>query len=112
MITVAALTLADVHAVAALADEFADYLRDLAGCLLYHLGYDADRAARNLHVIVLYVSRAARRPGAGRALMAATARACRAAGGPTCSGPCMCRTAWQRISTPPSRQNTCGTWTS
>ncbi len=118
MITVRALTVADAIAVAALADEFADYLRDLgdegehnltaeairrdgfgaqaafaglvaapeggsdlAGYLLYHLGYDADRAARNLYVIDLYVSRAARRQGAGRALMAEAARVCRAAGG-------------------------------
>ena len=92
---------ADSPAVAALAAEFADYLRvlgdsdphhltaaviqrdgfgpraafaglvaagneaetgapGLAGYLLYHLGYDADLAARNLHVIDLYVSPAAR----------------------------------------------------
>ena len=53
----------------------------LAGYLLYHLGYDADLAARNLHVIDLYVSPAARRQGAGRALMAEAARLCREAGG-------------------------------
>jgi len=53
----------------------------LAGYLLYHLGYDADLAARNLHVIDLYVSPAARRQGAGRALMAEAVRLCRAAGG-------------------------------
>jgi ribosomal protein S18 acetylase RimI-like enzyme len=51
------------------------------GYLLYHLGYDADRAARTLHVIDLYVSSAARRQGAGRALMAEAARICRQAGG-------------------------------
>ena len=51
------------------------------GYLLYHLGYDADRAARNLHVIDLYVSAPARRLGTGRALMAAAARICRDAGG-------------------------------
>ena len=113
---------ADSPAVAALAAEFADYLRvlgdtdphhltaaviqrdgfgpraafaglvaagneaetgapGLAGYRLYHLGYDADLAARNLHVIDLYVSPAARRQGAGRALMAAAARVCRAVGG-------------------------------
>jgi ribosomal protein S18 acetylase RimI-like enzyme len=53
----------------------------LVGYLLYHLGYDADLAARNLHVIDLYVSPAARRQGAGRALMAEAARLCREAGG-------------------------------
>jgi len=120
------LQLADAPAVAALAAEFADYLRALGdsgehrltaeaiardgfgpqpafaglvavdadaavdadssvsglmGYLLYHLGYDADLAARNLHVIDLYVSPAARRQGAGRALMSAVARLGRAAGG-------------------------------
>jgi ribosomal protein S18 acetylase RimI-like enzyme len=53
----------------------------VAGYLLYHLGYDTDLAARNLYVIDLYVSSAARRQGAGRALMAEAARICRAAGG-------------------------------
>jgi GNAT superfamily N-acetyltransferase len=51
------------------------------GYLLYHLGYDADLAARNLYVIDLYVGSAARRQGAGRALMAEAARVCRGAGG-------------------------------
>jgi len=122
-ILVRPLTLEDAPAVAALAAEFADYLRRLgdsgphaltaeairrdgfgpqpafagllavaetgaasgaagsAGYLLYHLGYDADWAARNLHVIDLYVRPAARRQGAGRALMAEAARRCREAGG-------------------------------
>ena len=56
-------------------------MEELAGYLLYHLGYDADLAARNLHVIDLYVSPAARRQGAGRALMREAARLCREAGG-------------------------------
>ena len=30
------------------------------GYLLYHFGYDSDRAARNMHVVDLYVDRAAR----------------------------------------------------
>jgi ribosomal protein S18 acetylase RimI-like enzyme len=59
----------------------ADPSGGLAGYLLYHLGYDADLAARNLHVIDLYVSPAARRQGAGRALMDEAVRLCRAAGG-------------------------------
>jgi len=117
---VRALQLADAPGVAALAAEFADYLRalgdtgehrltaeaiardgfgpqpafaglvavdagsatdGLVGYLLYHLGYDADLAARNLHIIDLYVSPAARRQGVGRALMSAAAGLCRAAGG-------------------------------
>ena len=53
----------------------------IVGHLLYHLGYDADLTARNLHVIDLYVRPAARRQGAGRALMQAAARLCREAGG-------------------------------
>jgi ribosomal protein S18 acetylase RimI-like enzyme len=50
---------------------------EVIGYLLYHLGYDADLAARNLQVIDLYVSSAARRLGAGRALMAEAAHICR-----------------------------------
>ena len=53
----------------------------LVGYLLYTLGYDADLAARNLFIIDLYVSPAARRQGAGRALMRAATDVCRAAGG-------------------------------
>jgi ribosomal protein S18 acetylase RimI-like enzyme len=41
------------------------------GYLLYHLGYDSDAAARNLHVVDLYVEQKARRRKVGRALMAA-----------------------------------------
>ena len=46
---------------------------EVIGYLLYHLGYDSDAAARNLHVVDLYVERDARRQGAGRALMEAAA---------------------------------------
>ena len=53
----------------------------LAGYLLYHLGYDADLAARTVFIIDLYVSPAARRQGAGRTLMNAAAQVCRQAGG-------------------------------
>ena len=53
----------------------------IIGYLLYHPGYDADLAARNLYVIALYVSAAARLQGAGRALMSAAARVCRESGG-------------------------------
>ena len=43
------------------------------GYLLYHFGYDSDTAAPNLHVVDLFVDRAARKRGAGRALMTAVA---------------------------------------
>src|SRR5215813_13326382 len=39
------------------------------GYLLYHFGYDSDRAARNLHIADLYVDRPARKRGVGKALM-------------------------------------------
>jgi ribosomal protein S18 acetylase RimI-like enzyme len=45
----------------------------IIGYLLYHFGYDSDRAARNMHVVDLYVDRAARNRGVGRALMARAA---------------------------------------
>lgn len=35
----------------------------LFGYLLYHFGHDSDRAARNMHVVYLYVDRAARNEG-------------------------------------------------
>jgi len=43
----------------------------VVGYLLYHLGYDSDAAARNLHVVDLYVEQKGRRKKVGRALMAA-----------------------------------------
>ena len=43
------------------------------GYLLYHLGYDSDAAARNLHIVDLYVEPKARNKGAGTALMKAAA---------------------------------------
>jgi GNAT superfamily N-acetyltransferase len=53
----------------------------VAGYLLYHFGYDADNAARNLHIIDLFVSEDSRGQGIGRALMQEAARRCREAGG-------------------------------
>jgi ribosomal protein S18 acetylase RimI-like enzyme len=50
------------------------------GYLLYHFGYDSDAAARNLHVVDLYVDPKARRRGAGRALLKTAARIAREAG--------------------------------
>jgi ribosomal protein S18 acetylase RimI-like enzyme len=48
--------------------------------LLYHFGYDTDRAMRLLYVIDLYVRETARRGGVGEALMRAAAAVCRQAG--------------------------------
>ena len=39
------------------------------GYLLYHFGYDSDKAIRNLHIVDLYVDSAVRRQGVGTALM-------------------------------------------
>jgi ribosomal protein S18 acetylase RimI-like enzyme len=50
------------------------------GYLLYHFGYDSDKAARTFHVADLYVDAAARKQGVGRALMSAAARVARDAG--------------------------------
>jgi len=52
-----------------------------AGYALFYPAYDTDHAARGLYLQDLYVVPAARRRGAGRALMAAVARACEAEGG-------------------------------
>jgi ribosomal protein S18 acetylase RimI-like enzyme len=51
----------------------------IIGYLLYHFGYDSDRAARNLHIVDLYVDLEARKRGIGRALMTEGAKiACEA----------------------------------
>ncbi len=50
------------------------------GYLLYHFGYDSDRAFSNLHVVDLYVDSKARKKGVGRALMTAAAGIARQAG--------------------------------
>jgi ribosomal protein S18 acetylase RimI-like enzyme len=52
-----------------------------AGYALYFPAYDTDHAERGLYLQDLYVVPEARRLGAGRALMAAVARACAADGG-------------------------------
>jgi ribosomal protein S18 acetylase RimI-like enzyme len=52
-----------------------------AGYALFYPAYDTDHAARGLYLQDLYVVPEARRQGAGRALMAAVARACEANGG-------------------------------
>jgi ribosomal protein S18 acetylase RimI-like enzyme len=50
------------------------------GYLLYHFGYDSDKAARNLHVVDLYVDPAVRTRGVGTALMSHAAGIAREAG--------------------------------
>ena len=54
---------------------------EAVGYLLYHFGYDSDRAMRFLYIVDLWVDPAARRGGIGRALMAEAAARCRAKGG-------------------------------
>ena len=51
------------------------------GYALFYPAYDTDHAARGFYLQDLYVVPEARRQGAGRALMAAVARACAADGG-------------------------------
>jgi ribosomal protein S18 acetylase RimI-like enzyme len=51
------------------------------GYALFYPAYDTDHAARGFYLQDLYVVPEARRQGAGRALMAAVARACEADGG-------------------------------
>ena len=53
---------------------------EVVGYLLYHFGYDTDRAMRLLYVIDLYVGETERRRGVGEALMRAAATVCREAG--------------------------------
>jgi len=51
------------------------------GYALFYPAYDTDHAARGFYLQDLYVAPEVRRQGAGRALMAAVARACQADGG-------------------------------
>ncbi len=51
------------------------------GYLLYHFGFDADRACRIIHVIDLYVRESARRHGVARGLMERARGICRDADG-------------------------------
>lgn len=60
--------------VAEIDDEFSGYL-------LYHFGYDTDRAIRLMYVIDLYVREVKRRRGVGKALMDEAATICREVGG-------------------------------
>ena len=53
---------------------------NVMGYLLYHFGYDSDAAARNLHIVDLYIDPKARKRGAGRALVAMAAGIAREAG--------------------------------
>jgi len=52
---------------------------NVIGYLLYHFGYDSDRAARNMHVVDLYVDYTARNQGVGKALMVRAASIAREA---------------------------------
>jgi GNAT superfamily N-acetyltransferase len=54
---------------------------EVVGYLLYHFGYDTDRAMRLMFVVDLYVQETKRRRGTGGSLMRAAARTCREAGG-------------------------------
>lgn len=53
----------------------------VVGHLLYHFGYDTDRALRLLYVIDLMVQESIRGQGVGKALMLRAADLCREAGG-------------------------------
>jgi len=53
---------------------------NVIGYLLYHFGYDSDRATRNLHMVDLYVDLEVRKRGVGRALMTEAARIAREEG--------------------------------
>ncbi len=53
----------------------------IVGYALYFPGYDTDRATRGVYLSDLYVDQAWRRRGVGRALMSATANACKSLGG-------------------------------
>jgi len=54
---------------------------ETVGYLLYHFGFDADRACRIVHVIDLYVRERARCQGVARKLMERVREICRDAGG-------------------------------
>ena len=66
---------------AAFAGLVAELDGEVVGYLLYHFGYDTDRAMRLLFVIDLYVQKTKRRRRIGEALMRAAAQICRDAGG-------------------------------
>ena len=53
----------------------------VVGYLFYHFGYDVDNAARNLHVLDLYMDQNFRGQGIGKALMKTAAKLCREVGG-------------------------------
>jgi len=59
----------------------AEQADEILGYLLYHPGYDADYAARTLHIVDLYVSEQYRGQGIGRALMEKASEICRTFGG-------------------------------
>ncbi len=52
-----------------------------AGYLLYHWGYDTDRAIRIIHIVDLFVREEFRRHGGGQALMQGAQTICKEGGG-------------------------------
>jgi hypothetical protein len=54
---------------------------EVAGYLIYHWGYDTDRAIRIIHIVDLFVREEFRRHGAGRALMQGSRTICEDGGG-------------------------------
>jgi GNAT superfamily N-acetyltransferase len=52
-----------------------------AGYLLYHWGYDTDKAIRIIHIVDLFVREEFRRHGAGQALIERVQAICKAGGG-------------------------------
>lgn len=67
-------------AIPAFAGIVAEEEGKVIGYLLYHFGYDSDRAARTLQIADLYVEGAKRNRGAGRALVTEAAKIAREAG--------------------------------
>ena len=65
----------------AFAGLVAETYGEVVGHLLYHFGYDTDRAIRLLHVVDLMVREDKRGQGIGKALMLRAAELCRQAGG-------------------------------
>jgi GNAT superfamily N-acetyltransferase len=64
----------------AFAGFVAENQHGVIGYLLYHFGYDSDKAVRTLHIADLYVDLSARKQGVGRALVARVASVARNAG--------------------------------
>jgi ribosomal protein S18 acetylase RimI-like enzyme len=79
--------------VPAFAGLVAEEQTKVVGYLLYHFGYDSDAAIRNMHIVDLYVEKAARNRGVGRALMVQAAAVGREAGAKELIWSVYCRNA-------------------